>query len=134
MKSKFALSLTVAFAGLAALSIKPAYSDELFCADWSFNTPSCPAHIERTDDAPASAATLDDKLQLASCADWSFTTPGCPAHIERTNKVAAGVAARNDKLQLASCADWSFNTPGCPAYIERKSINYLAYAEQQGID
>lgn len=47
MKSKFALSLTVAFAGLAALSIKPAYSDELFCSDWSFNTPGCPAYIER---------------------------------------------------------------------------------------
>ena len=134
MKSKFALSLTVAFAGLAALSIKPAYSDELFCSDWSFNTPGCPAHIERTNKIPAGVTTQDDKQQLASCADWSFNTPGCPAHIERTNKAPASVATQGDKQQLASCADWSFNTPGCPAHIERKNINYSAYTEKKSIN
>jgi len=123
MKSKLALSLTVAFIGLAALSAKAAYSDGLSCSDWSFNTPGCSAYIERTNKAPASVAAQDNKQQLASCADWSFNTPGCSAYIERTNKAPASVAAQDNKQQLASCADWSFNTPGCSAYLEKKSIN-----------
>ena len=45
MKNKLASTLTVAFIGLAALSAKSAYSDDLACTDWSFNTPGCPALI-----------------------------------------------------------------------------------------
>jgi hypothetical protein len=116
MKSKLALTLTVAFVGLAALSAKSAYSDGLACSDWSFNTPGCSAHIERTNKAPASATAQDNKPQLASCSDWSFNTPGCSAYIDRSNKAPASVAAQNNKQQLA-CSDWSFNTPGCSAYI-----------------
>lgn len=39
MKRKFALTLTVAVVGLAAMSAKSAYSDGLSCSDWSFNIP-----------------------------------------------------------------------------------------------
>ena len=116
MKSKLALSLTVAFVGLAALSAKSAYSDGLSCSDWSFNTPGCSAHIERTNKAPARAAAQDNKQQLASCSDWSFNTPGCSAYIEKTNSAPARAAAQDNKQQLA-CSDWSFNTPGCSAHI-----------------
>ena len=80
MKSKFALTLTVAFVGLAALSAKSAYSDGLSCSDWSFNTPGCSAYIEKTNSAPASAAAQNNKQQLA-CSDWSFNNPGCSAYI-----------------------------------------------------
>ena len=116
MKSKFALTLTVAFVGLAALSAKSAYSDGLACSDWSFNTPGCSAHIEKTNKAPVSAAVQDSKQQLASCSDWSFNAPGCSANIERTNNAPVTVAALGNNQKLA-CADWSFNTPGCSAYI-----------------
>ena len=80
MKRKFALTLTVAFVGLAALSAKSAYSGDLSCSDWSYNTPGCSAHIERTDKAPASVAAQDNKQQLA-CSDWSYNTPGCSVYI-----------------------------------------------------
>ena len=123
MKSKLALSLTMAFVGLAALSAKAAYSDGLSCADWSFNTPGCSAYIEGANRAPASSTAQDNKQQLASCADWSFNTPGCSAYIEKANKAPVSSTAQDNKQQLASCADWSFNTPGCSAYVERKSVN-----------
>ena len=80
MKSKLALSLTVAFVGLAALSAKSAYSDGQSCSDWSFNTPGCSAYIEKTNSVSASVPAQSDKQQLA-CSDWSFNTPGCSAHI-----------------------------------------------------
>lgn len=120
MKSKFALSLTVAFVGLAAISATPAYSDALFCSDWSFNTQGCAAYIEKTNKAPTGAAA-QDKQQLASCSDWSFNDPGCSAFIEKTNKAPASAAAQDNKQQLASCSDWSFNDSGCSAYIGRKN-------------
>lgn len=116
MKSKLALTMTVAFVGLAALAARSAHSAGLGCSDWSFNTPGCPAHIEKTNKAPAVASAEGDKQQPASCSDWSFNAPGCQAHIVRTDKAPASAAAQGSKQQLA-CSDWSFNTPGCSAYI-----------------
>ena len=117
MKSKFVWTLTVAFVGLAALSVKSAYSADLSCSDLSFNTPGCSAHIVKTNKTPVSTMAQGNEQQLASCSDLSFNTPGCSAHIEKEKLASASIPFQNNQQQSASCSDLSFNTPGCSAHI-----------------
>lgn len=131
MKRKLLWALTCLVVGLAAFTGKVAYADRAYvsmyeepayCADLSFNDPTCSAYLTRSSGKAAFGESTEKSLRpdpsLNFCEDWSFNTPGCPAYLPRAEGKAAYGEATMPRFEPASyCADWSFNDPNCAEYI-----------------
>ena len=118
MKRKLLWALTCLVVGLAAFTGKVAYADRAYedrayvgdrayvsmyeepayCADLSFNDPTCSAYLTRSSGKAAFGESTEKSWRpdpsLNFCEDWSFNTPGCPAYLPRSEgKAAYGEAA-----------------------------------------
>lgn len=85
----FKLAVT-ALASVAIFHSANALAGGVFCSDWSYNDPNCPAYIKQSENSAPPVKTAENNVKQSStgtlCADWSYNDPSCPAYIKRADK------------------------------------------------